>query len=72
MGVVRLRGTSVHPICLDTPLHLGTATYLYAPCSHIHLYISRGYFHMIWGCVGIETSCIECLEDDMLELSIYT
>ena len=31
------------PVCLNTPTHL------YAPMLPVHLYVSRGYLHMIWG-----------------------
>ena len=39
------------------------------PGSHVHLHVSRGYLHMMG---GMCTPSIECLDDDMLELSIYT
>ena len=50
MGVVRLRGNPYAPIHLDAP-HISKhpPTHLYPPYSPIHLYVSRGYLHMIWG-----------------------
>ena len=78
MGVVRLGGClhshtficphmfGCPPVCLNAPTHL------YTPCApmYICMFLGVAAYDMAMGV--IYTPCIECLEDDTLELSIYT
>ena len=54
------------PVCLNAPTH--------PVCPHAPLYICMvlGVSAHDVGMGGIYASYIECLDDDMLELSIYT
>ena len=48
------------PICLNAPSYVLTPPYVWMlphicmpPCSPVHLYVSRGYMHMIWGLLWV-------------------
>ena len=51
------------PPCLDAPLHISEfPTHICMPlCCPVHLYLCRGYLHMIWGW-GHLYNHIECSE----------
>ena len=50
MGVVSLRG-HLHTPCMFICPHMSDApyTFVFLPCIPVHLSVSRGYLHMIWG-----------------------
>ena len=47
-GLSDLGGFCTPPVHSNAPICPNTTTHLYAPCSPVHLYVSRGYLHMIW------------------------
>ena len=72
-------GVSVHPhtfmcppVCLDVPCMSDAPTHLYVPHAPLYNCMFLGVSAYDVGMGGIYTPHIECLDDDMLELSIFT